>query len=132
MLPKSPTPPKKLAKHDGHPLRSSPYWPAVPDEPPSKWPSNELQEGVVELADQHFSCELNQVYMPGEQIFFWGLGRCEMKGTSSPERTGILGRRTAPFPPSLISDRVPHGFTPNIWLAHGSRSAPRASLSFFL
>ena len=26
--------------------------------------------------------------------------------------TRILGRRTAPFPPFLIPDRVPHGFTP--------------------
>ena len=26
--------------------------------------------------------------------------------------TRILGRRTAPFPPFLISYRVPHGFTP--------------------
>ena len=26
--------------------------------------------------------------------------------------TRILGRRAAPFPPSLIPHRVPHGFTP--------------------
>ena len=26
--------------------------------------------------------------------------------------TRILGRRTAPYPPFLISNRVPHGFTP--------------------
>ena len=30
----------------------------------------------------------------------------------SQASTRILGRRTAPYPPSLITQRVPHGLTP--------------------
>ena len=40
--------------------------------------------------------------------------------------TRILGRRTAPFPPSLISNRVPYGFTQDPGTGKNSAAGPRA------
>ena len=42
--------------------------------------------------------------------------------------TRILGRRTAPFPPSRIPNRVPHGFTPRSWYDPKRRMALRGKI----